>query len=932
MTTNAQQLNRLDYRIKLFFLNRIFFVFSFCFLLLFLPRFVSTGEETISVELDATVSDGRYIQVFFNDKPVTQIIKKGERTRYEFLAQTTNFEEIRLDLTDAVSAKFSIHELVLKTSNGVSIFETDRFDDWEFQNTQKTEDPLYQFVTLSSDSIMKTKPRTISYSQSPVGFLQNLANSLNTLASESIIFFGLLALLYLFQGYTKNFILLFSFSLIYFSSSSNFFQFLKSFNWPIPLASESAGWVNFHGYGKMADFVLFFFFIGLFSLFGIIISKLSTKFQVERESTTPYNHEISKFEILLILSAFVILQFPDFLIGYSKIKNSLFVMGWDEMNIFTWKYFFENGYVPLKDFWYPYGNQNLIVGPFWQDLLLGFSHRLFYSILFFSSLYEIFGKKRFPIWATVIIYTLCCLYNLNILSDRYFFSFAVYLFAYSILHSEKKSYSKLTLLSFAGGWLALWEPHQFIYFFFGLGSLAAFDFLSWFLGFRKINILFEAYLKVLGAITISIVTAILLFVFQDKWNGIISFFSQTSGYSNNATLAVDFERILKTPYMTEGNIFHIYFLAFSIIAYGLANAQIRGRKESYFLIGSTAFIFPLMVKNLMRPHMSHQILAIQIVSLSIYFLFFSTIKRKLIQSSLVFIFLGLLAGHTLNAAKQFHFKNIFTRTLHALKSPFKVEKNYFSANKKDLVETYYSPEKVSITGLSLQEISNFIESNYAKKSIYVLGDISAIYLATKDPIPYNISFYDGAHIILQTKLLNWMQEKNIEVILWDWKIKTFDGVPFLVKNPDLFKYVIRNFEFDKQLGEFHFLKRKNNVSSIDFEYWVKHLGQAVDFGFLAANPSRKYLVDCPPLTSQSDCSEFIQIKVSSDMASKIELRGQLFSSDLTVKLGVIKGVDELLLPTRSIWFWEWINTDKTQFFKNSAYKIVYMKKTRDFLY
>lgn len=923
-----------DLKTKLYNLFNIrnILVFTFCILLLISTRFVPPSEVKIVVELEATVSDGRYIQIFFNDVPSSQLIKRGERTVYTFVAEVEQFDGVRFDPTDSIDAKFSLHRLTLKTISEEILLNTSDFTNWRVSGADFYSDPKYNYVTTSSDSIFKSTPKLVQFKQKKETFLQNLSKRISKSASDGVIFFGILSLLYLFFGYSGTFLLTLGVLLIYFSISSSLYQFLLTLDLPVPTAAESVGWVNFNGYKKSADVLLCLILVVLSSVIGIWIKRLRNIQNNHAVGTYEYIQKITYWEIFLIFLIYLISQAPNFKLGFVKITESFYSLGWDEMNVFTWKYFYENGKSPLVDFWYPYGNQNLASGPYWQDLLITFSHRIFYFILFLFSLVEIFDKKRFPIWFAITVYALICLFNFNLAPDRYFFSFSVLLFAISLFYKEKYLYFKLLVMTLACIWLILWEPHQYVYFLFGLGCFIFCKLVGQIQQEKRISrTFFTLYFKVFAMTLVSLVLSLLLYYSQGKWTGLISLFSQTGGYSNNAATAVDFTNILKSPYSIAGNTFHLFFFAFAVIFYGINILSRPITIWTCFLLGSTGFIFPLILKNLMRPHMAHQIIGIQLISLVIYFLSFSAFRERVFKSILPLAFLGLLIGHFFIEPNLSNFVSSMSSIENSLRSPFEVDEKYFSSEKSNLVASQYSLNKISISGITLSDLSKFVDKNYKNKNIYVLGDISVSYIAFNTPIPYTISFYDGSHIELQKQLMHWIEDNEIQVIMWDWKVKSFDEVPFLVKNPNLFIYMIRNFEFDKNVGEFHFLRRKSELTPINLEYWIDHLGDSIDFGYLGMISSRKYMADCLPITKPNDCHEYLEIQPTSDKTKQIELQGQIGSKIVSLKL-MTESKKVLLLPTSAIWFWNWLEPQAGNLLKGSNYKIVYFKKKRDFLY
>lgn len=892
----------------------------------------STKPRSVNIEVDATISAGHFIEVFLNNRPSTQIIDKGKRTHYIFSIKASEFDQIRLDPTDSVDSDFSIHGIIVKDPDGKVLLETRDFANWEVLNAKKINSSKYLFSTTTSDSMLISPAGKISYKVSTNSYIQTICERINKISIDVIVFTGIICFFLLIGVSRKNFILLILFSLIYFSFSHSIFQAIQNLPWPMSPATESVGWTNFHGYEKIKDFVFFTFMVSVFGAFGLFVHRFFDKFYIDETGPISTNTSlISKFEIVTIILFFAIFETPNFSLAYDKILNARHVLNWDEMNVFTWKVFYEIGQVPLKDFWYPYGNQNLTAGPFWQDLAATFFHRVFYFSLFLSSLVAIFERNRFPIWLTVFAFCLFNIFDLNLAADRYFFSFSVYAFAYSIRHREVVSLGKLFVFFVACTWLFLWEPHQFIYTLFGLMTLAFIDL------FTKLRVLSEnkntikIYIKLFTVAATSLTTAIFIFAYQDRWQGLINFLSQTSGYSNNAAIPVDFMRLTRTPYLAEGNIFHLYFLSIAIACFGISSMKLKNCKLVYFLCGSTSLILPFIIKNLIRPHISRQVIGIQLIALCIYFLSFPNSQKRIVKSKLAIVFLGFLCGYIFGENSNFNMKKQLVATYHSLESPFLVDTKYFSADKKELVKTYYSPDRSYLAGISLGEISDFVKNSYPKKSVFVLGDFSAIYTAIETPAPYTISFYDGAHIQQQKSLLSWLQQMNIDIIIWNPAVSSFDEVPFIVKNPELFKYVVQNYTFDRRLGDFHFLKRKTESLTLDMDYWIKYIGNKINFGFLALNQSGKNMENCDSGSQRTECVEYLQIRPTPEQLEAITLGGHLGSKPISIVL-LNKGNRDLLLPTSAIWFWEWINTNKSSFFKNKNYSLIYKKKERDFIY
>lgn len=913
--------------------------FLVAFILIVLPQFLRSEDSYFTIEIDAKISEGSTIQVFVNDVPSSQPVAVGRRENYIYQIPAQRINSIRLDPSEFKNAKFTVYGVKIKFPSdktpAIRFLEND-FSSWEQRNISKEpKGSEYTYAATSSDPILVSPPGVVTY-QLPESTISGI---LKQKAKESparvVIFLGLLVLIGLFGQNRNHTIFIFLATVTCLTLIPLAYLFFNLISFSYPSATESVGWVNFYGYQKIKDILFFFLLCGFFTLLGILDHYFRNEDSKPVESLSDYKfswtEKLAAWELPILYLGLFIFLFPNFQYNFDLINNASHNLSWDGMNVFTWKYFYEKGLVPLKDFWYPYGAQNMSFGPYLSDTLLLFAHKLWFNITFLLGLVRIFEKRRWPIILTIAVFLVANLIDTLFVPERYFSSFAVFVYFASLQANPQTSHKQYLYVGFCNSWLAYWEPHQLIYSLMGQGVLSFALFLPNYLPKAAKFEALKHWLTTVSLIVCPVAFTMMTYWKQGRLPGLFLFFYQTSGYSINAALPVEFDRILQSPYLYEGNVFYLYFLLFTVLTFDILKPP-RGMKfTSAFILGSIFFLLPIMAKNLVRPHMSQQIIGIQLLVLAIYFFHLYIVSIRKPTAVLLSIFSGALLGYCVRDVRFTRISDYPQQIFNSLQSPFKVSKSYYSEPREFQNSKYFSDDKISLRGSSLRKFKNTVHARYPNKKVVVLGDSSVIYTALNQPVPYTFSFYDGAHIQLQNQFTDWIKKENIDVVIWDYTDREFDEVPFIVKNPIVFKYIIENYVFDSEYGNFQFLVRKNVEKPIDSTYWFKRIGTTLNLGYLGANASVKYLTECAVDESRT-CKDFIEIPVDSGHPKDIELKGTFGGSEILLKLKSTHNSSLLTVSTDRIWFWNIVGAKNGRFFINSDYRIVRKQQTREFLY
>lgn len=895
---------------------KLFFLFLIGLLTAALPLFFYEQHPSHIVRIDAAISKGDKIEIFVDHQNFQLPITTSARSSYEFINIPHYFNHFRIDFSDQnnATAKICKIEFFDKNKTLKKTITGNEIKKWDKSAVEAKEDnssdSCIDLQSLSSDPIVTTHFSRLNY------FNENELKTYNLLAPPSralIVFFWLFIFLFSTRSIKDFFVLTLS-SLLFMNLSQKISERLQSLFTELPEPLQVAGWIHYHGYPKSTDYLIFIA-LGLLSfIFALIIQK---KFKLYKDSSlNQASASFSKFDFFIPFFSIIILLlyvWPSFLSSYDQITNPQHNLGRDALNGYTWKFFYESGYLPFKDFWYPYGSQNTFLGPFFENQIWMLLHKFIYLTAFIYSIYQLFKDDLKFYFLT--LFGALILYLLDFFNspDRYFASFSILLFSTlliwrqitnsssSSLLEKLRAFASLLLVALANLWILHFEIHQAIYII--LGQIIFFAILLLNQAKRKNTLIYFLSFITLNSIYITLYFT--HFLSKEQRSGIIGFFKESTSFTQNASLPNTFSNYLENSYTTES---FLYFLVFFLIfQFGLVffekskSFNFSHKDFSFFFTGAfITYLAPLIYKQITRPHMALQLVGLIIIA-TIICLMYQIKKNRFSFYQLAF--LSLMAGFCLIQVYRYHltdkFKDQISQSYQKLISPWP-EQVYFKIGDQKLRQSFFSNESLFYKSLRGDEIKNQLQKFIQNDKFYVLGDQSFLYTLFKQSSPYNITFYDGAPLNLQKNTISWIKENQVQKVIWEPQVDFFDEVPHILRVPRIFEFIVNNFSPKHNFNPYVVLEKVSSSQGKSVSSWLSYLPKEINYrSLLRPYDDNLWIKDC----SLKPCEKIFVIEIKALPKANDDYEFTIVDNEkneFTIKL--TPKASKVYLPFRNIWF------------------------------
>ncbi|PWU16034.1 MAG: hypothetical protein C5B49_11045 [Bdellovibrio sp.] len=851
------------------------------------------------LEVDAQVAGGHLFEVYVNnefDSPRQLPIKAGRLT-YRFERIPFRIEALRLDPTDLTNTNFRIYSLRFVAPDGKLLKEVAGRDlpvtvvnaqacgekdagtpPESFCYNSTNNDPIAHISSTFDFRKDVLGPPGTTLTGLVSGWLDQLTFQLNKNQKIIYVIAAELIFLFLFVTSFKDLIIRILLLAGYHLGLFAVLWLAQVLPFQPPPVAHALGRSSFFGYAKIKDFFVIYAASLVVSALGLGLSRLTSSlcgssFQAVSERIENQSQKLRflPFYMLLSIPIIFLFKFPPMESLKQAILHPFHDLGWDSENVFTWKFLYEMGKIPIIDFFYPYGNQNSYLGPFPSDLLLRALHQTILVLNIVWGSFLILQRKMLPFLMTLIAFLLMGHLEWTVGIDRYFFSFSIVLLFWGFIRSGNRGVFEIIFLASTVLWQFTFEPHQAAYVLVSLSIGTAFQVLTWWrFGSQKENSRFALLTLLMSSILIFAALVVraglgelgpfLLFLKVTSLLAVVGAFPAATqewvrggyDYQYNEALLTDFILILQ------------FWTAF------LVPSAFRNRFATLFgfLLSSLAFIQIIFIKQLIRPHIANQLLAIPFLIIVIFTMFFlAELRRSKFYLALVALCLGLGLSGLGYGFPMRPLKELMDN-ISSLNTNLKATREIFRHEHQELVNSYFAPETIHFAGFDGAELSSFLKSSglsdhrvawapQKEPRVFIFSDQSALYVALRQPTPYSLTYYDGASLELQNRLVDWVKNNPIDLILFNPGELEFDGVPSLLRNPFIFQHVVLTYKFDRKFHSFDFLQKRPSDEAIDWVYWSKTLGKDLNYGFVGLLSNHdKLTAEC-----RNDCSEtFLNIE------------------------------------------------------------------------
>lgn len=875
-------------------------------------------REAILV-VDAQIDAGAAFEIFFNerwDAPMRVPIQPGVRTVYTFAHLPTRLWQLRLDPTDVPNTHLRLFGATLirdgepdETFNPAAMRA---WDTGQFESTPAGDDTVYEGVSQGIDPILLVPgthgPVTPARGAALPEPLQNLA------VSHGWVLAILLGLLTIAADRRRSLLGVYvPVALVLFIPVQGWFAMrLRPLLASFQASDVAVGWANFMGYPKAAEHRVVIVSTLLMMAVGWLgarwlrprLAPLGMVEAGEAASGAPSGRLAQRLAsvvlgfIALVSVGVRVPHVAGRLAGLQHVQS----VNYDEVNIFTWQYSAHEAWLPMRDFWYPYGG---LIGfdTFWGGgAVEAFFHGILLLAVFAACIYVL--TERSKVWTAVMLAAALLTVDVGI-EARYAQALDLVLLG---LVCRRLGWGRrpAVLLGAFAGYCLIFEPHQVIYGAAAVGAVWALDYL-WPTSTLSRRQLGRGVLAAAGTFAGCAVVRTIVLLAQGRLGGQVELLRQSGAMATYCALSAplaDWYRwgMAPAPLLFCGMLF---FLGYGAFLRTLRRDATWERFGTVYL--SVGLLLALCIhKQVVRPHMAGQLIQYvevgAIILLSQLFGRLRTRARAVVVFGLLFFLTEAGALTTWSNAvtsAQAGFASI-PASLSALTDGDTIEQAYAAF--------YFNAERYPAQKPLIRRMQALLaERPHAWErvaSFYMLGDEAQLYVALHQKPPYYITLYNNAPLTAQQDMVRWLDARRPEYVVWRPNFADFDAVPNLVRVPLLYRAVVAGYAFRERVGDYHILQRKPADQPVDLAYWRGTLGDKLDVGALPAHSRLASLPACAPTTPPAACADTLHVHVAAPRAGEpLEVRVNAGTESFAVVLRQQDGVQDYFVHLERVWFW-----------------------------
>lgn len=570
--------------------------------------------------------------------------------------------------------------------------------------------------------------------------------------------------------------------------------------------------------------------------------------------------------------------------------------GWDAENILAWNEFSGRGLVPMKDFWYPYGNFWL----FHASMLKGVVALAIYQLFLFAGFWWIFwvaaGRRLLPasgaalglLFAQPLIYEFA----------RYSLGLLIAL-AYACIDPHAERIRQVPRIVFAAlTTIGLFlDPVLVAYAAFGVVALLAIDLArEWRLGLRwwARRLAADFVLPVVGLILVAAVLVV-----RGQLEGFVDLYTSLGLHAVYSAEPTVMMAGLRTAFDLTTM---VSWIPAVVLGIGVFIRLVSDRASSSYMLGSGlvvvgAVALPVLLKHSLRT-IGPQLMLFPIVA-SILFLLWGSLRPSRWYA------VGAISGLALAAAIGFGSPERVLDGVRALPARA-VDDARIVLTDRDSVggarAARFADARFAAYPEELRVAAALRERPRPRDDtdVFVLGDAPVIYSLLRQRPPWQIVLYNASPLEEQRRVVEWIKEERPRYVVLDRANPTFDLVPQAVRTPLIYQHVIANYTFSAHLGAYDILVRSDNPDP-NQPYWPGALGAEVNLGRVPDVSSYDRIEPCT--RDQRECALFLVAHAPrpgwvGDIAVPMRFHGHPISFRFTAS-----GSDRYTIPVARTWPW-----------------------------
>lgn len=893
--------------------ERTLFIFAFVLVLSAMLALASLktqiDNDRGTVLVDMVVNASESSNMWVNDqtqRPMNVKLLPDVRKVYEFSGVTEDIRYIRLDPVPGINgATIRIYNVEIQSpAGGKQRLGPSELAKWQVFNGNRVALTDNYIEYISAQNIILTTDARYHMAMFYPAFIHNVANVVFDLSRFNIIlglYFLCLVVASLWSRSWAHVGIVSAVLLGLISLSKN----VATANFGSISVTKAVGLAAFSGHSLTPNSM----FIALSILLSGIAASAAYFLTRRRFSLIQMNPVTSQpksywwqFGIVFVLVAAVI--FPDVLVGATRhaiLWGGMYVPQWDSDNAVTWAYMIKNGYLPFRDFWYPYALGFVFDfispwGKFFQYfVLLGLLGTLFYLV-------SIVSRSAYLIGAILIFAILLGgLPSQNVIispqPERHLFPFVICL-AYIAASGSSGGRQKISIWPF---WLAtcvglIFEPSQVAYAALGVALVLVFDLfdtspLQWRILVKR---LIQDFAVPAGFLCVIVSVLAMTGVIQNISDFYLEMGSVANYMAVPTSLDLNFGNI-------AGRSFFLVAMPFIILALGIFERTLFGTPNDPLpkaIMAAGAIGVMQLQKHGVRP-IDWALFYSSTTGIVLYSVLLS--RRMGIKSTLFFGgMVGLTAAIFINTGVV----NQSWQRLVNVGQRVAIAAHVVTMDAKQL-ESYradqFSPARLkpfSDETALLDELKSRVGH---MPSFYSLPDAPILYVLAGAKPPYQINGFSMSPIFEQIKMVDYLRSKKIEYVIVEPSKMTFDGFSYFVRLPVLYNYVVSNYAPDFATQRFSVFRLRKPGEPIPLDAWIPILGDTVNLGHL---PVYSMLPVSPSLNCESDCDDMLKVSISKvEQEQLVTVPFNLNGKTLGISFIAVPGKAEYWIKLNRIWFW-----------------------------
>lgn len=874
----------------------------------------------VSLEADMQISAGQFITSYTNDtrippKFITIVPNVRQIYRVERLPGTLKY--LRIDPTNVGGARIAIFSVaVVSGGQVVRKFSPNELRSW----------PLYHLAEVQGDpaalNLVSDDPKTtwlgdflgtnvdIIASQYP-DWLMSVFDAVRRPDFFPLVFVSCFLLFLLAGITTARGAIEAAIVLAVAALAHPLVALFSHVPVPFPRVSAAVGYVGYTGYPKLRDHLISIALLVMCATIAWLASRYIHWPALDTQKTTP--PETGKQWTSVVISSAVVLglvtiSYPNLSVQMQILKRTVASLGWDDGNFALWDYLIRHGYLPFRDFWYPYGGLFALSLPLPTGAyLVWIETTLALGFLYLGLRYAI-RRNGMALVVFLAVFLPCWLYEF-VGWPRYIWAIDVALLYVAIQDARVIQWRKC--LAFAGlsALVFFYEPVQLLYA--GTGIAAHTLFVSWSVvasrldhkdtRARLLELFRQRMLSVVVPLLIGILPVVVWLASQGMLPGFLRFQMSLGDLATYTAIPAPIAQ-WTLPALHADSMFMVLFFALVLGLY--VWFRYRGHTDPAMVASMVvAFAgFMVMQKQITRHPMMAQTQIYPYLCVVLYVVGVFPKKTKA-QSVVIVLFLAFVAGVG-------EYRNGFQILVQTEKDlPATLAGNWdllLHHNAEIRATNATLDERGRYAALSSElAVISVLEHELGWRSpqpVYVLGDDPIFYRLLPAAPPYCPNNYNCSPISEQERSLQWLREHRPHYVVWDPRKSAFDEVPSVVRVPLIYQYVAENYRGLMAVGPYWILVSASERSGADPEFWRQQLGPKIDLGHIPELTRLSDYQDCPP-SDTTRCQQVMFVRFPSGRAAgKARMTIDSPSGQLEVAFDVAVGSRTYLIDLDRLWF------------------------------